>query len=256
MVTQSEARKAAAEREADAILARARATSDAQKVSAEGIEREAAATGRAEMEIEALRAANTQRQLEAEASGLEAKADALKKYNEAASFLELTKLFIESERDIHIDQAKAMGTALQGAQIRMYGGGDGTVDTIRGMFTSGFSIGEALEGFAQSLPEGMRDRLSANGLKGLIGGPDSQGGELQAQLKALDALVKRTLRSKKARDVPLAKAITKLEAAAGDDAAAAGAVGLLKTLESRGTFADASFEQVWSVVQAATELSG
>ena len=255
MVTQSEARKAAAEREATAILTRAKASSDAQKVAAEGIEREAGAAGRAEMEIEGLRAANTQRQLEAEAGGLEAKADALKKYNDAASFLELTKLFIESERDIHIDQAKAMGTALQGAQIRMYGGGDGTVDTIRGMFTSGFSIGEALEGFAQSLPEGMRDRLSANGLKGLIGGPDREGAELQAQLQALDALVKRTLRTKKAKSVPLAEAIAKLEVAAGEDDAATSAVGLLKTLADRGTFADASFEQVWTVVQAATKLS-
>ena len=41
----------------------------------------------------------------------------------------------------HIDQAKAMGNALSQAQIRMYGGGsDGTVDTIRNMFTSGFSL--------------------------------------------------------------------------------------------------------------------
>ena len=73
-----------------------------------------------------LRIANTQRLLEAEATGLEAKAEALKKYNDAATFLELAKLRIEAERDVHIDQAKAMGSALSQAQIRMYGGGDGT----------------------------------------------------------------------------------------------------------------------------------
>jgi hypothetical protein len=41
-----------------------------------------------------------------------------------------------------------MGSALSGAQIRMYGGGDGTMDTIRGLFTQGFGIGEVLEGLA------------------------------------------------------------------------------------------------------------
>ena len=80
-------------------LTRARATSEAQKISAEGIEREAAAQGRAEQEIEALRAANARRLLEAEASGIEAKADALKKYNEAAMFLELARLQIEGPAD-------------------------------------------------------------------------------------------------------------------------------------------------------------
>ena len=114
MVTQSEARKLAAELEAEATLTRARATTEAQKIGAEGIEREAGARGRAEMEVETLRIANAQRQLEAEATGIEAKAEALKKYNEAATFLELARLRIEAERDVHIDQAKAMGNALVG----------------------------------------------------------------------------------------------------------------------------------------------
>ncbi|GIT26212.1 MAG: hypothetical protein CM1200mP41_22560 [Gammaproteobacteria bacterium] len=115
MLAQADARKEAAEREATATLTRAQATSDAQQISAIGIEKEAAAKGRAEMEIEQLRVANTQRMLEAEASGIEAKADALKKYNDAATFLELSKMHIEAERDVRSDQAKAMGNALQGA---------------------------------------------------------------------------------------------------------------------------------------------
>ena len=171
MITQSEARKLAAALEAEATLTRARATTEAQKIGAEGIEREAGARGRAEMEVEQLRIANAQRQLEAEATGLEAKAEALKKYNEAATFLELARLRIEAERDVHIDQAKAMGSALSGAQIRMYGGGgDNTMDTIRGLFTQGFGIGEVIEGLAQSLPEGLRQRLSANGIQVCSGG--------------------------------------------------------------------------------------
>ena len=112
MITQSETRKAAAQLEAEATLIRARASTEAQKIGAEGLEREAGARGRAEMEVETLRIANAQRQLEAEATGLEAKAEALKKYNDAATFLELARLRIEAERDVHIDQAKAMGTAL------------------------------------------------------------------------------------------------------------------------------------------------
>src|SRR4029077_17465834 len=114
-ITQPEARKLAAELEAVATTTRARATTEAQKIGAEGIEREAGARGRAEMEVEQLRIANAQRQLEAEAIGLEAKAEALKKYNEAATFLELARLRIEAERDVHIDQAKAMGSALSQA---------------------------------------------------------------------------------------------------------------------------------------------
>ncbi|MDE0459723.1 MAG: SPFH domain-containing protein, partial [Chromatiales bacterium] len=144
LLTQAEARSLAAEREAEATLTRARANSEAQQIAADGIEREAGAVGRAEVHIEALRVENVQRRFQAEAVGIEAKADALKRYNESATFLELAKLHIEAERDIHIDQAKAMGTALTGAHIRMYGGDGGTVDNIRQLFTSGFGIGEAL----------------------------------------------------------------------------------------------------------------
>ena len=181
MLAQAEARNEAAQREADATLTRARASSEAQQISALGIEKEAAAKGRADMEVEQLRVENTQRMLEAEASGIEAKADALKKYNDAATFLELSKMHIEAERDVRSDQAKAMGNALQGAQIRMYGGSDdGTIDNIRGLFTTGFGIGEALDGLAQSLPEGLRQRFAQNGVRGLLGTPNNAGKFLSA----------------------------------------------------------------------------
>ena len=146
VLSEADARKGAAERDSEAAVTRARATSEAQTISAAGIKEEAAARGRAEAEIESLRADNARRMLEAEASGIEAKAEALAKYNDAAMFLELAKLHIAAERDVHIDQAKAMGSALSGAQIRMFGGNDGTVDTIRGMFTSGFSMGRTAGG--------------------------------------------------------------------------------------------------------------
>ncbi|MDP6566794.1 MAG: SPFH domain-containing protein [Alphaproteobacteria bacterium] len=254
MVTQSEARKQAAEQEHDATLIRAKATSEAQKITADGIEREAGAQGRAEAEVEALRAENAQRMLEAEAGGLEAKADALKKYNEAATFLELAKLSIEADRDVHIDQAKAMGSALEGAQIRMYGGGDGTVETIRGLFTQGFGVGEVLEGFAQSMPEGLRQRFTANGLRGLFGRPYSAG-NLRESVEHLATLVERGLKSKKAREAPFPEAAAKLLEAAGDDETMTRAVAMLQELNRQGVFDEVPFDSVWNIMQAAAKLA-
>ncbi len=249
MITQSEARQQAAEHEAQATLMRAGATSEAQKISAEGIEREAGARGRAEMEIEALRVQNTESMLKAEASGLESKAEALKKYNDAATFLELSKLFIEAERDVHIDQAKAMGNALEGAHIRMYGDGDNTMNTVRGLFKSGFGLGEALEGLAQSLPDGLRERFSANGIRGLLGRP-YDGDTLAQNFSQLSVLVEKVMDSPKARDIPLSEAVAKLEAEAGDDRAMVSAVGLLDDLVRQGGFEDVAFEKVWALLQA------
>ena len=254
MVTQAEARKLSAEHESKAILIRAHATSDAQKINAEGAEREAGAMGRAEMEVESLRVLNTQRMFEAEATGIEAKAGALKLYNEAATFLELAKLHIEAERDIHIDQAKAMGSALQGAQIRMYGGGDGTVDTIRGMFTSGFGLGEVLEGVAQSLPEGLRQRFAENGIRGVFGRPQGAS-QYRQMVERLDGLVRQAMRTRKSREVPFGEAVALLEEQAGDDAGLRDAIGLLREVNQQGIFDEVPFETVWTLVQATTKIA-
>jgi len=255
MITQSEARKLAAALEAEATLIRARATTEAQKIGAEGIEREAGARGRAEMEIESLRIDNARRQLEAEATGLEAKAEALKKYNEAATYLELAKLQIEAERDIHIDQAKAMGTALSGAQIRMYGGGDGTVDTIRGLFTQGFGLGEVLEGLAQSLPEGLRQRFGANGIRGLIGRPYN-GSSLKQTYEHINALVQEHLRSKKSREIPFPEAIARLGEHAGENEALRQSLKLLAEFNQDGALDNVPFDSVWTMVSAVAKAAG
>jgi hypothetical protein len=249
MITQSEARKLASDLEAQATLTRARATTEAQKIGAEGIEREAGARGRADMEVEQLRIANTQRQLEAEATGLEAKAEALKKYNEAATFLELARLRIEAERDVHIDQAKAMGSALSGAQIRMYGNGDGTMDTIRGLFTQGFGIGEVLEGLAQSLPEGLRQRLSANGIRGLLGRPYN-GGSLKQTYDQLNALVQEHMRTKKSREAPFPEALARLGEHAGENESLREALKMLADFNHEGALNNVPFDSVWSMINA------
>ena len=254
MLAQADARKEAADREAAATVTRAQATSDAQQISAIGIEKEAAAKGRAEMEIEQLRVANTQRMLEAEASGIEAKADALKKYNDAATFLELSKMYIEAERDVRSDQAKAMGNALQGAQIRMYGGSDdGTIDNIRSLFTTGFGIGEALEGLAQSLPEGLRQRFAQNGVRGLLGTPNGAG-RFQEAVAAIGRLLKTTLKTKREREsTTLEEAIQTLQGAAGADTTLLEAVSTLSQFNQDGVFNEVPFETVWSLILATSK---
>ena len=254
MLAQAEARKESAQREADATLTRARASSEAQQINALGIEKEAAAKGRAEMEIEQLRVDNTQRMLEAEASGIEAKADALKKYNLAATFLELSKLHIEAERDVRSDQAKAMGNALQGAQIRMYGGSDdGTIDNIRSLFTSGFGVGEALEGLAQSMPEGLRQRFAENGIRGLFGAPGGAG-RFQHAVTEIGGLLTQTLKTKKSREeTDFRDAMLQLEEAAGSDKSKLEAVSLLTDFNQAGVFDEVPFETVWSLLLATSK---
>ena len=251
MLTQAESRSLAAEREAEATLTRARATSEAQQIAADGIEREAGAVGRAEVHIEALRVENVQRRFQAEAVGIEAKADALKKYNESATFLELAKLHIEAERDVHIDQAKAMGTALTGAHIRMYGGDGGTVDNIRQLFTSGFGIGEALEGVAQSLPEGLRDRLARDGIRGIFRRPDD--GPLSGHVGHIQTLVDAHLGD--ALDTPFADALERLNEAAGGDEQASRAVEVLGSVNEGGAFDDVPFATAWSLLQSLAKSS-
>ena len=254
MLAQAEARRDSAEREAQAILTKANASSEAQQISAAGLEKEAGAKGRAEMEIETLRIQNTQRLLEAEASGIEAKAAALKKYNDAATFLELAKMHIEAERDVRSDQAKAMGNALQGAQIRMYGGSDdGTIDNIRGLFTSGFGVGEALEGLAQSLPEGLRQRFAENGIRGLFGVP-GRSGRFQHGVEQVGELLKLTLKTRKDRENTLFKdAVGLLREAAATDATKLEAVSLLTDFNESGMVDEVPFETVWSLVLATSK---
>ena len=247
MLSQSDARRLSAEREAEATLTRARATSEAQQIGAEGIEREAGAVGRAEVHIESLRVANTQRRLEAEAVGIEAKADALKKYDESATFLELAKMHIEAERAIHIDQAKAMGNALSGAHIRMYGGDGGTVDNIRQLFTSGFGIGEALEGVAQSLPEGLRDRLARDGIRGIFRRPDES--PLSAHADRLAALVESAL-GDEAGELRFADALARLDEAASGNEEASRSVAVLASANEGGAFDDVPFETAWTLLGA------
>ena len=251
LLTQAEARQAAAEREAESVLTRAKASSEAKQINAVAIEREAGAVGRAEMEVEQLRVVNAQRRLEAEASGIQAKAEALKNYNDQATYIELAKMHIEAERDVHIDQAKAMGNALQGAQIRMYGGGGGdggTIDTIRDLFTKGFGIGETLEGIAQSIPDGLRDRLAQNGIRGLFGRPNMPV-ELRQTIERLGQIVDELLTTD-GEPPTLAQALVVLEERATNDEPLTQALSTIRSINRDGAFDEAPLAEVWRLLTA------
>ena len=152
-----------------------------------------------------------------------------------------------------IDQAKAMGNALSQAQIRMYGGGDGTMDTIRGMFTSGFAIGEVLEGVAQSLPEGLRNRFASNGIRGIWGKP-GRSGQFKEMAEQLAELVRDNFGTKKKREVSFSDALSTLEAKASTEAQTQ-ALSLLKDANEHGAFDAVPFEVVWALLQAAANVA-
>ena len=148
-----------------------------------------------------------------------------------------------------------MGSALSGAQIRMYGGGDGTMDTIRGLFTQGFGIGEVLEGLAQSLPEGLRQRFNANGIRGLLGRP-YDGSSLKQTYEHINALVQDHLKSKKAREVPFPEAVARLREHAGENEALRQALKMLAEFNHEGALDTVPFESVWNMINAVAKSAG
>jgi hypothetical protein len=136
----------------------------------------------------------------------------------------------------------------------MYGGGDGTVDTIRDMFTSGFSLGEVLEGVAQSLPEGLRNRFASNGIRGIWGKP-GRGGSFREMADQLSDLVRENFSTKKKREVSFGDAMKVLEDKTGDNEAQKQALNLLKNANEGGVFDEVPFETVWSLLQATAKAA-
>ena len=233
-------------------MTRARATSEAQQITAEGVEREAGAVGRAEVHIEALRVENVQRRLEAEAVGIEAKADALKKYNESATFLELARLHIEAERDIHIDQAQGDGHR---PDRRPTSGC--TAATAAPWTTSasssrqGSGSGRRWKAWPSPCPRGLRDRLARDGIRGIFRRPDD--GPLSGHVGHVADLVEAHLGD--ALDTPFAAALERLKEAAGGDEQATRALAVLGSVNEGGTFDDVPFATAWNLLQALARSS-
>ena len=122
------------------------------------------------------------------------------------------------------------------------------------MFTSGFGLGEVLEGVAQSLPEGLRQRFADNGIRGVFGRPQGAS-QYRQMVERLDGLVRQAMRSRKSREVPFGEAVALLEEQAGDDAGLRDAIGLLKEVNQQGIFDEVPFETVWTLVQATTKIA-
>ncbi|MDH4246884.1 MAG: SPFH domain-containing protein [Deltaproteobacteria bacterium] len=249
-VTEAEAHKASSALNAEATIIRAQADGQAKILTAAGLERELAAKGKAEAEVEGLRNQNIQRRLEAEAKGLSAKAEALKSYDQGASFLELAKMRIDAEKEVLIDQARAMGNALHGAEIRMTGSDSQTLGSVKNLFQAGYSIGEVLDGISESMPKAFREKLASNGLRGIFGKPYSNGNINSESIAVLGELVNSVLKTKAQRSVNFSEALGMIEEKAAQDQKFSEVVDMLKDSTKHGMFNEMPFDKVWNLVQA------
>lgn len=150
-VKAAEADKTAAEMRAEEIIIAAEAEETAneklavaKKTLAEGIIAETAAPGKGEAEIVEAKAA-------AEAEGITAKAEAMKKFNEAGKEHEEFKLELSKEKEVELaeiavreaiaeKQAEVMGEALKSANIDIVGGEGEFFDKITSAITQGKSV--------------------------------------------------------------------------------------------------------------------
>ncbi|CAN5252659.1 flotillin family protein [soil metagenome] len=158
-VTKAEARKRSSQLHAEEILVLAEAeeasaekSASAKKMLAAATTAEAAAAGLGEAEV--IRA-----QSAAEAEGIEAKAGAMKLFEEAGQEHEEFKLRLEKEKaielagihvqkDIAAEQAKVVGEALRSAKIDIVGGETQFFDKITQAITTGKAVDRAVNNSA------------------------------------------------------------------------------------------------------------
>ena len=173
-VKAAEASKKSAELKAEEVVISAEAEqaasekqSLAKKMLAEATAKEAAATGLGEVEVMLAKADATQKQgtadaevnrlkFEAEAEGINKKAEAMKLLEAAGQSHEEFKLRLEKEKavdlaGIHIQkdiaeaQAKVMGEAMKSAKIEIIGGEGKFFDQIAGAISRGKSVDRMVE---------------------------------------------------------------------------------------------------------------
>lgn len=147
----AEADKLAAELHAEEVIIAAEAEmaasekmAAAKKLLAEGVTAETAAPGKGEAQIIEAKSA-------AEAEGIVAKAEAMKKFNDAGKEHEEFKLELEKEKEVELAeiavqeaiasrQAEVMGEALKSANIDIVGGEGEFFDKITSAITQGKSV--------------------------------------------------------------------------------------------------------------------
>ena len=249
--------QAAADLEAEATLIRARATTEAQKIGAEGIEREAGARGRAEMEVEQLRIANSQRHARS-------RGDRAGGQGRSAQ---------EVQRGRDLPRARAV--ADRGRTRRSYrsGQGDGharcpapksaCMAAATAPWTRSAGCSRKVSASARCskvwrnrFPRGSASGLSANGIQGLLGRPYN-GSSLKQTYEHLNALVQEHLRTKKAREVPFPEALTQLGEHAGRERRpASGGQGCCPSSTRKARSMTFHSNSVWTMINAVAKSAG
>jgi hypothetical protein len=94
----------------------------------------------------------------------------------------------------------------------------------------------------------LRQRFSANGIRGLMGRPYTDG-SLKQDFEHLKALVQDSLKTKRSREVPFSEAVAKLSEHAGENADFRQAVKTLADIARAGKLEEAPFETVWTLME-------
>ena len=125
---------------------------------------------------------------------------------------------------------------------------------VGGVYEMELLTGEVLEGVAQSLPEGLKNRFASNGIRGIFGKP-GRGGEFREMAEQLAELVRDHLGTKKKRELPFGEALKVLEENSANNEAQNQALSLLKNANEGGMFDEVPFENVWSLLQATAKVA-
>jgi hypothetical protein len=101
----------------------------------------------------------------------------------------------------------------------------------------------------------LRQRLSANGIQGLLGRPYN-GSSLKQTYEHLNALVQEHLRTKKAREIPFPEALARLQSMPAKTRICAQAVKMLSEFNQEGALDAVPFDSVWNMVNAVAKSAG
>jgi uncharacterized membrane protein YqiK len=147
--------------QADVTRARSQAEFEAARLAAQGEKEKASVTGLVEVQIALERVKVLQEEADAirqkllaEADGEKAKAEALASHDAVAKELELARLSAEALKAIEIARAQAIGEAISGMNMNLYGDSQ-TAHRLLQLVSAAESAGQVYE----ALPSGAQDAL-------------------------------------------------------------------------------------------------
>jgi uncharacterized membrane protein YqiK len=164
--------------QAEVVRIRAEAELEAAKLAALGERERHSAAGMAEVQVALERVKVLQREADAlrqkliaEADGEKARAEALSSHDGLGQQLELAELSAKTLKDIEVARARALGEAIRGMKMNLYGDSD-MAHQMLGLITAAQSVGQMYEALPQggrSVIEGLARRL------GIVGEADARG---------------------------------------------------------------------------------